>query len=129
MPAPLPVRTDRDPADLRRLARRERDGRAGARLPALADASDGPPRGEAARLAGTAGRTLGDRAHRHDTGGVGGPARTGPRPGRPRAPTKGGGPPRRPWCRAAPTWRATAAPPGAPATLAITHISGQRRGG
>ena len=26
MPAPLPIRTDRDPAELRRLARRERDG-------------------------------------------------------------------------------------------------------
>ena len=85
MPAPLPVRTDRDPADPRRLARRERDGRAGARLPALADAPDGPPRGEAARLAGAAGRTLGDRAHRHDTAGVAGP-RDRPRP---RAPDEG----------------------------------------
>ena len=27
MPAPLPVRTDRDPAELRRLALREYDGR------------------------------------------------------------------------------------------------------
>ena len=79
MPAPLPVRTGRDPAGPRRLARRERDGRAGARLPALADAPDGPPRGEAAGLAGATGRTLGDRAHRHDTAGVAGP-RDRPRP-------------------------------------------------
>jgi len=84
VPAPLPVRADRDPAGPRRLARRERDGRAGARLPALADAPDGPPRGEAAGLAGATGRTLGDRAHRHDTAGVAGP-RDRPRPGRPRA--------------------------------------------
>ena len=48
MPAPLPIRTDRDPAELRRLARRERDGRVSARLLALANALDGLPREEAA---------------------------------------------------------------------------------
>ena len=32
MPAPLSIRTDRDAAELRRLARRERDGRVSARL-------------------------------------------------------------------------------------------------
>jgi hypothetical protein len=31
VPAPLSIRTDRDPAELRRLARRERDGRVSAR--------------------------------------------------------------------------------------------------
>jgi hypothetical protein len=38
MPAPLPIRADRDAAEPRRLARRERDGQSGARLLALADA-------------------------------------------------------------------------------------------
>ena len=37
MPAPLPIRTDHDAAELRRLARRERDGRISARLLALAN--------------------------------------------------------------------------------------------
>jgi hypothetical protein len=37
VPAPLPIRTDRDLAELRRLARRERDGRVSARLLALAN--------------------------------------------------------------------------------------------
>src|SRR3954452_6532063 len=50
-PAPSPVRTDRDPAGLPRLARRERDGRVSARLLARANAFDGLPREEAARLA------------------------------------------------------------------------------
>jgi hypothetical protein len=60
MPAPLLIRTDRDSAELRRLARRERDGRVSARLLALANALDGLPREEAARLAGMTGQTLGD---------------------------------------------------------------------
>ena len=59
MPAPLPIRTDRDAAELRRLARRERDGRVSARLLALANALDGLPREEAARRAGVTGQTLG----------------------------------------------------------------------
>ena len=64
MPAALSIRTDRDPAELRRLARRERDGRVSARLLALANALDGLPREreEAARLAGMTGQTLGDSA-------------------------------------------------------------------
>ena len=60
MPAPLPIRTDRDAAGLRRLARRERDGRVSARLLALANALDGLPRAKAAKLAGMTGQTLGD---------------------------------------------------------------------
>src|SRR3954452_8017451 len=60
MPAPLPIRTDHDPAELRRLARRERDGRVSARLLALANALEGIPREKAARLAGMTGQTLGD---------------------------------------------------------------------
>ena len=82
MPAPLPIRPDRDPADLRRLARRERDGRVSARLLALANALDGLPREEAARLAGMTGQTLGDGVHRYDAEGIEG-LRDRPRPGRP----------------------------------------------
>jgi len=46
VPAPLPIRTDRDAAELRGLARRERDGRVSARLLALANALEGIPREE-----------------------------------------------------------------------------------
>ena len=60
MPAPLPVRTDRDAAELRRLARRERDG----------------------RVAGMTGQTLGDWVHRYNEEGIEG-LRDGRRPGRP----------------------------------------------
>jgi hypothetical protein len=59
VPAPLPIRIDRGPTDSRRLARRERDGRICARLLALANALEGTPREEAARLAGMTGQTLG----------------------------------------------------------------------
>ena len=82
MPAPLPIRAERDPAELRRLARRERDGRVSARLLALANALDGLPREEAARLAGMTGQTLGDWVHRDNAAGVEG-LRDRPRPGRP----------------------------------------------
>ena len=88
MPAPLSIRTDRDPAEPRRLARRERAGRVGARLLALADALDDLPREEAARLAGMTGQTLGDRVHRCNPEGVEG-LRDRPRPGRPRAVDEG----------------------------------------
>ena len=43
------ITKERTPAELRVLARRERDGRVGARLLALANALDGMGRGEAAR--------------------------------------------------------------------------------
>ena len=82
MPAPLPIRPDRDPAELRRLARRERDGRVSARLLALANALEGLPREEAARLAGMTGQTLGDWVHRYNEEGVEG-LRDRHRPGRP----------------------------------------------
>ena len=82
MPAPLSIQTDRDPAELRRLARRERDGRVNARLLALANALDGLPREEAARLAGMTGQTLGDWVRRYNTEGIEG-LRDRPRPGRP----------------------------------------------
>ena len=82
MPAPLPIRADRDAPELRRLARRERDGRVSARLLALANALEGLPREEAARLAGMTGQTLGDWVHRYNEEGIGG-LRDRPRPGRP----------------------------------------------
>ena len=82
MPAPLPIRTDRSPAELRRLARRERDGRIGARLLALANALDGLSREEAAKLAGMTGQTLGDWVHRYNAEGVAGLGDR-PRSGRP----------------------------------------------
>src|SRR3712207_1362369 len=82
MPAPLPIRTDRDATGLRRLARRERDGRVSARLLALANALEGIPREEAARLAGMTGQTLGDWVHRDNAEDVEG-LRDRPRPGRP----------------------------------------------
>lgn len=44
MPAPLPIRTNRDATELRRLARCERDGRISVRLLALANTLDGLPR-------------------------------------------------------------------------------------
>jgi transposase len=82
VPAPLPINTDRDAAALRCLARRERDGRVSARLLALANALDGLPREEAARLAGMTGQTLGDWVHRYNAEGVDG-LRDRPRSGRP----------------------------------------------
>src|SRR5687767_9539980 len=82
MPSALAIRADRDAAELRRLARRERDGRVSARLLALANALDGLSREEAARLAGMTGQTLGDWVHRYNEEGVEG-LRDRPRPGRP----------------------------------------------
>src|SRR6188508_948216 len=82
MPAPLSIRTDRDAGELRRLARRECRGRVSARLLALANALDGLPREEAARLAGMTGQTLGDWVHRYNEEGVEG-LRDRPRSGRP----------------------------------------------
>src|SRR5512143_41006 len=71
MPPALPIRDDRSPAELRRLARRERDGRVSARLVALANALDGLPREEAARLAGMTGQTLRDWVLRYNAEGLG----------------------------------------------------------
>ena len=82
MPSALAIRADRDAAELRRLARRERDGRVSARLLALANALDGLSREEAARLAGMTGQTLGDWVHRYNEEGVEG-LRDRPRSGRP----------------------------------------------
>ena len=82
MGAPLAIRTDMEAAALRRLARRESDGRVAARLIALADALDGMSRGAAARAAGMDRQTPRDWVIRFDAEGVDG-LRDAPRPGRP----------------------------------------------
>ncbi len=82
LPAPSPIRADRGAPELRRLARRERDGRVSARLLALANALEGLPREGAARLAGMTGQTLRDWVHRYNAEGVHG-LRDRRRPGRP----------------------------------------------
>jgi transposase len=78
----VPIATGRTPAELRALARRERNGRAGARLLALANALDGMGRDAAARAAGMDRQTLRDWVRRYDAAGVEG-LRDRPRPGRP----------------------------------------------
>src|SRR4051794_11715729 len=78
----VPITTGRTPAELRALARRERDGRVSARLLALASALDGMGREEAARAAGMDRQTLRDWVHRYNAEGVEG-LRDRPRPGRP----------------------------------------------
>jgi transposase len=78
----VPIATGRTPAELRALARRERDGRVSARLLALAGALDGMSRDAAARAAGMDRQTLRDWVHRYNAAGVEG-LRDRPRPGRP----------------------------------------------
>ena len=78
----VPIATGRTPAELRALARRERDGRVSARLLALANALDGMSRDEAARAAGMDRQTLRDWVHRYNAEGVEG-LRDRPRSGRP----------------------------------------------
>ena len=72
MPAALPIRSDRSPFELRRLARHADDSRVRARLLALANALEGIPREAAAHLAGMTGQTLGDWVHRYNAEGVAG---------------------------------------------------------
>ena len=78
----VPITTGRTPAELRALARRERDGRVSARLLALANALDGMCRDEAARAAGMDRQTLRDWVRRYNAEGVEG-LRDRPRSGRP----------------------------------------------
>src|SRR3954451_22394645 len=66
----VPITTGRTPAELRALARRERDGRVSARLLALANALDGMSRDQAARAAGMDRQTLRDWVHRDNAEGV-----------------------------------------------------------
>src|SRR5678809_1796651 len=78
----LVIRNDMAPGELRRRARRERDGRVSARLIALANALEGMDRASAARAAGMDRQTLRDWVHRYNAEGVEG-LRDRPRPGRP----------------------------------------------
>jgi transposase len=81
MGAPVAIRRDLEAAELRRLARRQRDGRVSARLTALADVLDGMSREAAARTAGMGRQTLRDWVIRFNAGGVDG-LRDQPRSGR-----------------------------------------------
>src|SRR5271166_6408560 len=65
MPA-LAIRDDISSEQLRRRARRERDGRVSARMIAIANALDGMDRASAARLAGMDRQTLRDWVHRYN---------------------------------------------------------------
>ncbi|EKV25890.1 Mobile element protein [Caenispirillum salinarum AK4] len=68
----LKIRDDRTPDELRRLARRERDGRAAARMIAIANALEGMSRAEAARLAGMERQALRDAVVRYNAEGLAG---------------------------------------------------------
>jgi len=70
MPAPVPIRGDIPPAELRRSAKRESDGRAARRMLALAAALEGASRAEAARQAGMDRQSLRDWVHRFNQEGI-----------------------------------------------------------
>ena len=80
MPA-LAIRGDVGSEELRRRARRERDGRISARLIAIANALEGMDRASAARLAGMDRQTLRDWVHRYNAEGIAGLCNR-PAPGR-----------------------------------------------
>src|SRR5262244_2982893 len=80
MPA-LAIRGDIGSEELRRRARRERDGRISARLIAIANALEGMDRASAARLAGMDRQTLRDWVHRYNAEGIAGLCNR-PAPGR-----------------------------------------------
>ena len=82
MGAALTVRDDIEAAELRRLARRERDGRVSARLLAIAGVLDGMSRAAAARAAGMDRQTLRDWVVRFNAEGIAG-LHDQPRPNRP----------------------------------------------
>ena len=68
----LPIRTDVPAAELRRLARRERNRAAAARMQAVAGALEGLSRAEAARLAGMERQAPRDAVVRYNAEGVAG---------------------------------------------------------
>lgn len=78
----LTICTDLPAAELRRLARREEDRAAAARMQAIAGALEGLSRAEAARLAGMERQALRDAVVRYNAEGLAG-LRDRPRPGRP----------------------------------------------
>lgn len=88
MGAALQIRTDlASPAQLRRLARRERSPRTATRMLAIASALEGKSRAEAARLAGMERQALRDAVVRCNAEGLQG-LRDRPKPGRPAALTE-----------------------------------------
>jgi transposase len=88
MGAALEIRTDlASPAQLRRLARRERNPRTATRMLAIAGALEGKSRAEAARLAGMERQALRDAVARYNAEGLEG-LRDRPKPGRPSVPTE-----------------------------------------
>jgi transposase len=70
MGAAVAIRMDIEASELRRLARREADGRVTSRLLALANVLDGMSRDAAARAAGMDRQTLRDWVHRFNAEGV-----------------------------------------------------------
>ena len=88
MGAALTIRGDIEAAELRHLARRERDGRVAARLIAVPNALSGMSRAAAARAAGMDRQTLRDWVVRFNAEGTAG-LRDQPRPGRPTRMTEG----------------------------------------
>src|SRR5829696_96386 len=78
----LPIRDEVPACELRRLARREPDRAAAARMFAIANALEGMTRAEAARLAGMERQALRDAVLRFNTEGPDG-LHDRPRPGRP----------------------------------------------
>jgi transposase len=79
----LPIRTDVPAAELRWLARREKDRAAAARMQATAGALEGMPRAEAAWLAGLERQALRDAVLRYNAEGLAGlhdRSRSGRRP-------------------------------------------------
>jgi transposase len=68
----LKIRDDLSADALRRAARREKDGRAAARMYAIANALDGMSRAEAARLAGMERQALRDAVVRYNAEGLAG---------------------------------------------------------
>ena len=68
----LKIREDLSADALRRAARREKDGRAAARMYAIANALDGMSRAEAARLAGMERQALRDAVLRYNAEGLDG---------------------------------------------------------
>jgi transposase len=88
MGAAVAIRTDIEAGELRRLVRRETDGRLAARLLGLANVLDGMGREAAARAAGMDRQTLRDWVIRFNAEGVEGLGDR-PRPGRPAWLTEG----------------------------------------
>ena len=82
MGAPLTIRDDLTPDELRRRARREPNRRAALRMLAIANALEGLSRAEAARLAGMERQALRDAVARYNTEGLAG-LHDRPKPGRP----------------------------------------------